>query len=145
MRAILIASAAALLAGCVHHGRHDMSGGHAPGHHGAGAQHGDHAAMMGEWIEASRAPHAPTITFEAGRASGFAGCNRWFADVTHEGQSLRFGAAGATRMMCEEPMMRIEAEFLSAIERTRACRMDGETLVLLDENGAELKRFLRAS
>lgn len=145
MRALLIAASAALLAGCMHHG-HDTMGSHQsnpPPHHG-GQDGGQHVALAGEWMEASRAQRPPTILFEGARASGFAGCNRWFAEVTQSGSNLTFGAIGMTRMMCEEPMMRIEGEFASAIERTRSYRMDGETLVLLDASGGELKRFLRA-
>jgi heat shock protein HslJ len=41
-------------------------------------------------------------------------------------------------------MMQIESDFLSMIERTRAYRRDGDTLTLLDEDGAEIGTFLRA-
>lgn len=98
----------------------------------------------GEWIEATRALRPPTITFTAEGAAGFAGCNRWFASYERAEQTLRFSQAGATRMACEQPAMQIEQNFLSVIDRTRSYRTDGETLVLLDEAGAELARFLRA-
>jgi putative lipoprotein len=147
MRQLVILAAVALLGACMH-GHHDMGthrsdGPEASAHDSGGAAHQDHA-LHGEWIEATRALNPPTITFEAGRASGFAGCNRWFAEVTHDGASLRFGAAGATRMACEPPMMQIESNFLSMIERTRAYRRDGDTLTLLDEGSAEIGTFLRA-
>lgn len=101
-------------------------------------------SLTGEWTEATRALRPPTITFEDGRASGFAGCNRWFGAVEASGDSVRFTGVGATRMACEEPMMTIESGFLGALERTRAYRIEGETLILLDDSGAETGRFLRA-
>lgn len=129
VRAIVMAMAAALLAGCAHHSDAE-----------AGAPN-----LNGEWIEATRAAHPPTISFADNGASGFAGCNRWFAVAVRDETALRFDGAGATRMACEEPMMRIEQNFLSVLERTRAYRIEGrDTLVLLDESGAELGRFLRA-
>jgi heat shock protein HslJ len=147
MRLLVIAAGSALLGACMH-GHHDMGAYRPDGRdpsppHDAGDAPHDHA-LHGEWIAATRALQPPTITFEAGRASGFAGCNRWFAEATHDGASLRFGAAGATRMACEPPMMQIESDFLSMIERTRAYRRDGDTLTLLDEDGAEIGTFLRA-
>lgn len=101
-------------------------------------------SLDGEWREATRAIHAPTITFEGERASGFAGCNRWFGSVTRgEASALSFGQVGATRMMCEGPQMNIEREFLAALSNTRTARVDGDQLVLADTGGAELARFLR--
>lgn len=126
MRALFIA--AALLAGCAHDSITE-----------AGAP-----SLNGEWVAATRAPQAPTITFADSGASGFAGCNRWFGQVTRDGESLSFNGVGATRMACEAPAMQIEQNFLSALERTRAHRfMENGTLVLLDAEGAELGRFLR--
>lgn len=101
-------------------------------------------SLDGEWREATRAIHAPTITFEGERASGFAGCNRWFGSVTRgEDSALSFGQVGATRMMCEGAQMTIEQEFLATLNNTRSARVDGDQLVLADTGGAELARFLR--
>ncbi|MCR6645243.1 MAG: META domain-containing protein [Terricaulis sp.] len=88
-------------------------------------------------------PHPPTITFEDGRASGYAGCNRWFANVTRAGDALSFGQAGATRMACAESSMAAEQRFFAVIDATRAARIVGEELILTDESGAELARFRR--
>jgi len=88
-------------------------------------------------------PHGGTLTFDGDRASGSAGCNRWFAAAAREGQSLRFGDAGTTRMMCAEPAMAAEERFLAALQVTRAMRMDGEELVLAVHAGREVARFRR--
>lgn len=100
--------------------------------------------LDGEWREATRALHAPTITFEGERASGFAGCNRWFGQVRRgEGPALTFGNVGSTRMMCEGGQMNIEREFLQALADTQMATLEGDTLILADIGGAETARFLR--
>lgn len=101
-------------------------------------------SLDGEWREATRAIHAPTITFEGERASGFAGCNRWFGTVTRgDYPALSFSQVGSTRMMCEGPQMNIEREFLAALGATQMATVDGDQLVLADIGGAEIARFLR--
>lgn len=102
------------------------------------------ASLDGEWILASRALRPPTIVFAGDGASGFAGCNRWFASVTRAGAALRFTGIGATRMACEEPAMAIEGDFLNVLEHTRSAHLAGDTLVLHGEDGAELASLLRA-
>lgn len=46
-------------------------------------------------------PHGATLEFDGARASGYTGCNRWFASVTQNGEELRFGDVGTTRMACQ--------------------------------------------
>jgi heat shock protein HslJ len=127
MRTLVIAASIALLSACT-----TPASSSAP-------------SLDGEWREATRAIHAPTITFEGERASGFAGCNRWFGTVTRgEYPALSFSQVGSTRMMCEGAQMNIEREFLAALGNTQAARVDGDQLVLAGADGAELARFLRA-
>lgn len=98
------------------------------------------------WREASGGEHAPTIEFAEGRAAGHAGCNRWFASVTHgEGVAMSFSQAGATRMMCEPARMEVERRFLAAINDTQIAvvEVEGDTLILRDIAGADVARFTR--
>ena len=96
------------------------------------------------WREASGGEHAPTIEFADGRASGHAGCNRWFAGVTHgEGVAMSFGDAGLTRMMCEPARMEVERRFMAAIRETQIAVVEGDTLILRDIGGADVARFAR--
>lgn len=96
------------------------------------------------WREASGGEHAPTIEFADGRASGHAGCNRWFAGVAHgEGAALSFGDAGLTRMMCEPARMEVERRFMAAIRETQIAVVEGDTLILRDIAGADVARFAR--
>ena len=113
--------------------------GAAPPHSGA-----NHLAGT-NWVQTEpEAAPPPTIQFEDTRAAGFAGCNRWFATVTQEGETLRFSQAGATRMACPEPQMAAEIAFLSVIENTRYGHYDRDALVLLDEAQTVTARFERA-
>lgn len=89
-------------------------------------------------------PHPATMEFAAARASGYTGCNNWFADVTQDGEALRFGPIGTTRRAClAEPAQATERNFLSVLERTRYGHYDRDALVLLDENQTVIARFDR--
>lgn len=99
--------------------------------------------LDGEWREATRALNAPTITFELDRASGFAGCNRWFSQIARNGDALSFEGVGTTRMMCDGAPMEIERRFIETLGDTEMARVDGDTLILSDIRGSELARFLR--
>lgn len=56
---------------------------------------------------------------EAGRASGFSGCNRFQAGVAAEpadsAGALKFSAPATTRMACDPDAMQAEARFLAAL------------------------------
>lgn len=66
------------------------------------------------------------------RASGFAGCNRFFGSYELSGEALGFGPLAATRMACPEGESSLEARFLDALARTRGWRIEGGELLLLD-------------
>jgi len=96
------------------------------------------------WImdDADASPHFPTIRFEDARASGFDGCNSWFAAVTQEGEVLRFGPIATTRRACQaESAGAVERRFLAALGATRYGHYDQEVLVLLDGEQHQLGRF----
>lgn len=99
-----------------------------------------------EWVmlNESRSETPPTMTFTADRASGHAGCNRWFASANASGHALAFDAIGTTRMMCAPPLMEIERAFTATLENTRGYHIENDELVLHDLNGEALARFRRA-
>lgn len=88
-------------------------------------------------------PHGATLDFEGDRASGYTGCNRWFATVTQNGEELRFGAIGMTRMACDGAGVQVATErnFVAVLEATRYGHYDQDALVLLDENQQVIARF----
>jgi len=87
-------------------------------------------------------PHGATMEFEGARASGYTGCNRWFASVTQNGEELRFRSVGMTRMACGADVQgATERSFLAAIGATRFGHYDRDALVLLDAQQNQIARF----
>lgn len=108
---------------------------------GAGELAGSEWMMLNE----SRSATPPTLAFTADRASGYAGCNRWFASVGRTDQALQFGDIGSTRMMCSPPSMEAERAFMTALNDTRGFRFENGELVLYDIGGADTARFRRTN
>lgn len=95
-------------------------------------------------IENGSTSGSPTLDFgEAGRASGFTGCNQWFAQVERPDGALQFRAIGMTRRSCEAPAMEVERAFADILARTRAARVEENGLTLLGDDDVELARFAR--
>ncbi|MCX7358407.1 MAG: META domain-containing protein [Alphaproteobacteria bacterium] len=87
-------------------------------------------------------PHGATMDFIGNRAAGYTGCNRWTADVTEQGEELRFGMVATTEMACTSPMQRdTERNFLRVLERTRYAHFDQESLVLMDSRQRQIAQF----
>lgn len=82
-----------------------------------------------------------TLRIDSGspRVSGFAGCNRYSGGYTKSGDSLRFGAIGATKMHCPEGA-ELERVVLGLLPRvTTYAIVDGE--LVLSGFGGTLARF----
>lgn len=87
-------------------------------------------------------PHGATMDFDGNRASGYTGCNRWTADVTQNGEELRFGMVAVTEMHCGDGVqMGTERAFLPVLEAARYAHYDRDALVLLDANQAVIAEF----
>lgn len=106
---------------------------------------GDLAGSEWMMLNETRSATPPTIAFTADRASGYAGCNRWFASVGRTDQALEFGDIGLTRMMCSPPSMEAERAFTTALNDTRGFRIENGELVLFDIGGADTARFRRTN
>jgi heat shock protein HslJ len=93
------------------------------------------------------ADSAVTLAFGAdGRATGSAGCNRYTASYESGRDTLKFGSAAATRMMCaNEDVMAQEQAFLAALGQVATFRMDGDRLELRGADGALAAILRRAS
>jgi len=87
-----------------------------------------------------------TLEFGAdGRASGSAGCNRYTTSYEAARDTLKFGTAAATRMMCAAPgVMEQEQAFLDALATVTTARMEGDRLELRTADGALAASFRRA-
>lgn len=79
-----------------------------------------------------------------GRATGHAGVNAFFSQTTTgQDNALTFGPVGATKKAGPPEQMQRESDFLKALADTRAFRMTGEHLDLLDASGNPLAHFNR--
>ncbi len=112
---------------------------------GGAAPLGDLAGSEWMLLNETRSAVPPTIAFTEDRASGYAGCNRWFAGASRTDQALEFDAIGATRMMCAPSAMQAERAFTGALRETRGFRIENGELVLYDIGGADLVRFRRTN
>lgn len=106
---------------------------------------GDLAGTEWMMLNEERSATPPTLAFTEDRASGYAGCNRWFASVGRTDQALEFGDIGSTRMMCSPPSMEAERAFMTALNDTRGFRIENGELVLYDIGGADTARFRRTN
>jgi heat shock protein HslJ len=98
----------------------------------------------GDAVTSPLADTTITASFTAdGKLSGSAGCNRYHGSYQVDGESLTIGPVATTKMACPEPpgVMEQEAAFLILLENTAAYQIMGDTLILLDANGAPLAEF----
>jgi heat shock protein HslJ len=83
-----------------------------------------------------------TVSFQAGSVEGHAGCNRFRATYTREGNRLAVGPAATTRMQCEgEGVMEQERQFLAALQSATTWAIDRD---MLDLHRADGERVLLA-
>ncbi len=84
-----------------------------------------------------------TLSFEDGVIVGHAGCNRFQAAYTQDGDRLAVEPAGATRMFCDgEGIMEQEQQFLAALESATRWSIERG---MLDMHRADGERVLTAS
>jgi heat shock protein HslJ len=84
----------------------------------------------------------PSLMLDAAqkKATGYAGCNNFFAAYALDGSSLSFGPVGATRRACQGPETAVETAFLKAMSGTRGWNIRAGELFLL-AGGEVLARF----
>ena len=81
---------------------------------------------------------------DAGKASGGAGCNRYFASYTAKQGHLTMGPAGSTMMACEQAVMQQETTYLQLLGAATTYELAGDRLQLTSPDGQVLN-FDRAS
>jgi heat shock protein HslJ len=79
--------------------------------------------------------HDVTLSFEAGRISGLAACNRYSGSYTLTGEGLSFGPMAGTRMACPPALMETESAVFAALARITQfdITQDGALLLKADE------------
>ena len=84
-----------------------------------------------------------TLSFENGVVSGGAGCNRFHASYTTEGNRIKIGPIAATNMMCANSnVMAQEQLFLKALQSAVSWSIQGDKL---DTHRADDQRALEAT
>ena len=76
-----------------------------------------------------------------GTLSGSAGCNRYSAPFTVDGAKIKIGLAISTMMMCPQPIMDQEQQYLAAIQQAATYSIQGTRLELRDATGALLASY----
>jgi heat shock protein HslJ len=108
---------------------------------GADGEGGDAGALEGVTWVLQRGPidelttNAPEdarvdLLFEDGSIAGQFACNRYGGPYETEGSSITFGELFSTEMACEQPLMDVEAAYLSELGEVREFQVSAEGLVL---------------
>jgi heat shock protein HslJ len=82
---------------------------------------------------------APNLRFEAGRVSGFAGCNRLGGTYTLDGDRLKLGMLSMTKMACPGDAMTVENAFARVFTGELVARVSGDRLTLDPPSGEPLE------
>jgi heat shock protein HslJ len=80
---------------------------------------------------------------DEGKLEGHGGCNRFFGTYKLERSRIKIGPIGATMMECQEPIMEREKRLLQALERASQFARHGANLILYDDAGNPVVRFIR--
>jgi heat shock protein HslJ len=98
--------------------------------------------VSGSSVTPLRGERWPFVKFDGTKkqASGFNGCNNFFASYEIDASSLKFGPVAATRRFCEGTSAEVEMKFMQALDKTRSWEMKDGLLILLD-NGDVPARF----
>ena len=88
-------------------------------------------------------PHGATMSFSARGASGYTGCNRWFASGRRRTARRCASAMSARRAWPASAGVQTATErsFLAVLAAARYAHYDRDALVLLDENQQQIARF----
>lgn len=96
----------------------------------------DSTDLLGTW--GTTAPGSPSLTFdEGGQVSGTDGCNRLAGSWTQDGTDVSFGGSMASTLMA---CVGVDT-WLSSLH---SARIDGDTLVILDQGGQQIGTLTRA-
>jgi heat shock protein HslJ len=95
--------------------------------------------INGEKIEGT----APTIRFTEKGIDGYTGVNRFFGKFAEVGEKLFGDGIGMTRRAGSPEAMKLETDYLKALQSVTKHRVEEEHLIL--ENDDEIKLFFKAA
>jgi heat shock protein HslJ len=85
-----------------------------------------------------------TLTFpEAGKVAGNGSCNRFFGPAVVNGDSIKLGPLGSTRMMCPEPVMNQEMKYVNALQAAERFEWKDPYLLIYCKGLEKPLRFTR--
>jgi len=96
------------------------------------------ASLPGHDLGALGAGQYLTARFEAGRVSGFSGCNRFMGSYTVDRDQLVLGQLAGTMMACPGAAMTIESAFQGSLAGTLRYAIVDDRLTLTPVSGAQL-------
>jgi heat shock protein HslJ len=84
-----------------------------------------------------------TAIFDAGQASGSAGCNNYSGSYDLKDKAITFGALATTRKMCSDPagIMEQENAYLAALGSATTWQTEGSELALSKADGVRVASF----
>ena len=87
-----------------------------------------------------------TADFQADQVSGNVTCNNYSGTYQTTGNKIKIGPLATTMRMCVGPdgIMEQEADFLSAMEAAAQYEIKGDSLEMLDDQGATILVFKRS-
>ena len=100
--------------------------------------------LMGQTIKATdnrREPHIVLHSEDDNRLAATVGCNRISARFIQGEDTLSFGPIATTKRACIPPLDRLEADMISALDSVAQYKIAGDTLRLMDADGADLARL----
>lgn len=87
-----------------------------------------------------------TLVFpELGKVAGKASCNRFFGTVHIQGEQIKFGSLGSTRMACPEAVMNQEKRYLDALQKAERVEWKDPYLLIYAEGLEKPLRFSKAT
>lgn len=87
----------------------------------------------------------PQLAFESdGAFGGSGGCNRFTGQVEMSGHQISFPEnIAATLMACPPEIEQAERQFFDALQRAETYAVAGDSLVMLDQGGEPVLKFVR--
>ena len=84
-----------------------------------------------------------TLHFERDdRVVGWGGCNRYFAGLRSDGDSIRIGPIGSTRRICPPVVMNQENRFFEALQKARHISLQDPYLIIESEGIKKRLKFI---
>jgi len=98
-------------------------------------------------VESTTATETITATFgQDGALSGFAGCNNYNGTYEEKGpDGVTISNVATTRKACEDALMTLETQYITALGNVATYEISGETLTLRDSSGSTQATYALAS